>query len=135
MKILLFLGLTVIEYIIINFLTTKITKLKEYVTINYSSFEFSDIGEKTYGLNILIKIICPTIFIIILSGIFYNFKINSFVEDIYLITVFYFLIRWFVIIGVLNRKELTNWKEEICVFAITVGINLLLYYFFITKTT
>lgn len=135
MKILLFLGLAVIEYIIINFLTTKITKLKEYVTINYSSFEFSDIGAKPYGLNILIKIICPTIFIIILAGIFYNFKLNSFVEDIYLITIFYFLIRWFIIIGVLSRKELTNWNREIVIFIITISINLFLYYFFIKKTT
>jgi len=135
MKILLFLGLAVIEYIIINFLTTKITKLKEYVTINYSSFEFCDIGEKPYGLNILIKIICPTIFIIILSGIFYNLKISAFVEDIYWITIFYFLIRWFMIICILSRKELINWKEEILVFTITISINLLLYYFFIKKTT
>lgn len=135
MKILLFLGLAVIEYIIINFLTTKITKLKEYVTLNYSSFEFSDVGEKPYGLNILIKIICPTIFIIILAGIFYNFKLNSFVEDIYLITVFYFLIRWFIIIGVLSRKELVNWNREIIIFIITISINLFLYYFFIKKTT
>lgn len=135
MKILLFLGLAVIEYIIINFLITKITKLKEYVTINYSSFEFSDIGAKPYGLNILIKIICPTIFIIILAGIFYNFKLNSFVEDIYLITIFYFLIRWFIIIGVLSRKELTNWNIEIVIFIITISINLFLYYFFIKKTT
>lgn len=135
MKILLFLGLAIIEYIIINFLTAKITKLKEYVTINYSSFEFADIGEKPYGLNILIRIICPTIFIIILSGIFYNFGINSFVEEIYLITIFYFLIRWFVIIAIFCRKELTNWKEEIFIFIITISINLLLYCFFIKKTT
>lgn len=135
MKILLFLGLALIEYIIINLFTAKITKLKEYVTINYSSFEFSDIGEKPYGLNILIRIICPTIFVVILSGIFYNFEISAWVENIYVITIFYFLIRWFVIICLLNRKELTNWKSEIFIFILTVGINLLVYYFFIKKTT
>lgn len=135
MNIILFLILAIIEYVMILFLTNRLTKLKEYITINYSSFEFSDMGEKPYGLNILIKILFPVIFMIVSSGIIYKLKINELVENIYLIVIFYYLIRWCVSIFLLNRKELINWKEECILFGINVLINALVYYSFITKTT
>lgn len=135
MNMIIFLILAMLEYIIIVALTDKLTKLKEYITINYSSFEFSNIGHKPYGLNILIKIVFPSIFMVIIAGILYNIGKNDSVENIFLISIFYYLIRWFIIIFVYNRQELMNWKEEICIFCITITINVLLYYFFIKKTT
>lgn len=108
--------------------------MKEYINIKYSSFEFSNNEQKSYGLNILIRIIFPTMYVIILAGIFYNIGKVELVKGIYLITVFFYLIRWLNIIFVLNRKELQNWKSEIIIVFIGLIINGLLYKFFITKT-
>ena len=134
MKVLLFFALALIEYIVILFLTNKLTRAKEYVTIKYSSFEFSTVGDVPYGLNILIMIVLPTIFIVTASGIFYKIEMKEFVENIFLITVFYYLIRWFFIVFILNRKSLYNWKTEFAVFAVTITLNLFLYYCFILQT-
>lgn len=133
MEILVFFLLAIAEYLIITILTTKIVKLKETVSINYSSFEFSDMGEKPYGLNILIKTIVPTIFMIIAAGVFYKIERNNYVENIYLIGIFYFFIRWVLEI-LLGRKELKNWEEEIWIFCASTIINLVLYYSFIKQT-
>lgn len=134
MKFLMFLFLALIEYIIITILTKKITNLKEYITINYDVFNFSPIGERKCGLNILIRIIVPTIYMVVCSGIFYKLNMNNMVSNIYLIAIIYFLIRWVTIIFIYCRKDLNDWKSETIIFIISAFINVFIYYFFITKT-
>lgn len=134
MKILIFLFLALIEYIIITILTDKIVKIREYVSIHYDVFNFAPIGEKKCGLNILIRIIGPTIYMVICAGVFYNLNMNSMVQNIYLVGIIYFLIRWIMIIFVYDRKDLNDWKSEIVVFIINICINIFLYHFFIMKT-
>lgn len=134
MKLLIFLLLALIEYIIITILTKKIINLKEYITINYDVFNFSPIGERKCGLNILIRIIVPTIYMVICSGIFYKLNMDNVVSNIYLVGIIYFVIRWIAIIFIYDRKDLNDWKSEIIISIISTIINIFIYYFFIMKT-
>lgn len=135
MRYLIFLLLALIEYILFSICTFNLNYLKEYISIKYSSFEFSNIESKPYGLNVLIRLLFPAMFIVIISGIFYNIGKQDLINQIYLITIFFYLIRWFNIVFILRRKELQNWKFELLICFIGIVINLLLYKFFITKTS
>jgi len=136
MKYVVFIGLALIEQVLMMIITKEIIHLQyEYISIKYATFKFADKQEKFCGLNILIKICFPIIYIILLSGIFYNFNNKELVENIYVITLFYYIIRWFNIIFILNRRKLHDWKSEFIIFAIEIVLNIFLYYNFIIKTT
>ncbi len=134
MNYLVFFILAFLEFLFMLVLTKELDHIKEYVSINYSSFQFSNHLDKPIGLNILIRILVPVIYIILVSGILYEIEKSWLVEKIYLITVFYYIIKWINIIFVLRRKDLYNWKAEIVLSVVSISICLIIYYTFITKT-
>lgn len=136
MKYIFFIGLAIFEQVLMLIITKEIIHLQyEYISIRYATFKFADKEEKFCGLNILIKLFFPLIYMIILSGIFYNINRQELVNDIYLVTIFYYILRWLNIIFILNRKELHDWKSEIIISIIGIIINIIIYDTFITKTT
>ncbi|MBQ7410430.1 MAG: hypothetical protein IJW20_03500 [Clostridia bacterium] len=136
MNYIIFIGLAMIGYVMTIIITNQIGILqKEYIGIKYSSFEFSNTERKPYGLNIVIRILFPVCLIIICSGIFYETKNEKLIENIYLISIFYYFIRWIYLIIILQRKELQNWKIEILISIIGVIISFCAYKFFIVETT
>ena len=134
MKFIIFLGMAIVEYIIITIVTSRISKMKEYITINYDVFRFKKIGERKCGLNILISIIFPLIYTTICAGILYKLNYDNYVEHIYIVNILYFFIRWIMISFVFEWKILNDWKSEIIEFIVCNILNILLYYFFIIKT-
>lgn len=136
MNYIIFVALSIIGYIITIIITNQIGVLKkEYIGIKYSSFEFSNNEKKPYGLNILIRMLFPACYIVICSGIFYETKNMKLVENIFLVSIFYYLVRWIYLIFILQRKELQNWKSEFIISIIGSVISWGVYEIFITKTT
>lgn len=134
-KYVIFIGLAIIEQIIMVILTKGIVHLQyEYISIKYSEFKFADRTNRPYGLNIIIRIFVPLIYTVILAGIFYDTGNSYLVQDIYWISIFYYLIRWFNIIFILNRTELNDWKNDAITCFIGILLNFILYEAFITKT-
>jgi len=135
MKYLIFIGLALVEQIIMLLITKEIIQLQyEYITIQYATFKFSDKEEKFCGLNILLKMFFPLIYLILIVGIFYSIQLNSLVEDIYMVNIFYYIIRWLNVIFILGRKDLHDWKTEIIITTIGVVLNFIIYNIFIIKT-
>ena len=135
MRYIIFIGLAIIEQIIMMIITREIIQLQyEYVSINYATFKFADKDEKFCGLNILLKLFFPIIYIIILSGVFYELKHEELINNIYMITIFYYIIRWTNITFILNRKELHDWKLEFIICIIGIILNFIIYNIFIRKT-
>ena len=104
MKEFLFLFLfSIIEYILTNVITNCINIINyEYATLKYTSFSFSTSKDSPTGLNLIIKIFWPPIYIVILSGILYNLGCNDLVKKIYLVTMIYYAIKWLVCIIILE---------------------------------
>lgn len=125
---------SIIEYFVITLITSWINIKKEKFSINYNSFKFSMSKNLPNGMNTIIKIFFPPIYIVILSGILYKFSYEAFISNIYLITIIYYLIKWFLVIFIFNKKVIINWKNEFVCFILASFISWLLYAFFITKT-
>lgn len=134
MQYIIFLALSFIEFIMMIFITKELDNIKEYVLIQYSSFEFANTEDKPNGLNVLIKILVPVIYIIIVSGILYEINQEWIVKNIYLVTVFYYIIKWINIIFILRRKDLHDWKSDIIYSIIGITISIIIYYIFIIRT-
>ena len=134
MKYLIFLGMSIIEYIIITIITSKISKMKEYITINYDVFRFKKIGDRKCGLNVLIYIFFPIIYTTIFAGIFYKLNYDILVKQIYIVNILYFFVRWIMFSLIFDRKILNDWKCEIIEFIVCNILNIFLYYCFILKT-
>lgn len=134
MEYIIFLALAFIEFIFMIFVTKELDHIKEYVSIQYSSFEFASTEDKPNGLNVLIKILVPVIYIIIVSGIFYEMNQGWLVKNIYLVTIFYYIIKWINIIFILKRKDLHDWKTDIILSIIGTIISIAIYYIFIIRT-
>lgn len=137
MKNYMFLFLfSTMEYILTLLIIKSINIINyDYVTLKYSSFRFSAAKDSPTGLNMIIKIFLPPIYIVILSGILYNLGYNNLVKNIYLVQVIYYIIKWIVCIVILNRKILINWKNEFFSFVTSFLLSYLIYYSFIVKTT
>ena len=133
MKIYLIFAL--LEYILLFFITSGINILNyDYLKLKYSIFSFSN-KEKENGLNILIKIFFPTIYLIFVSGVLYKLNIISINSNIYYITILYHILNWIIIIVVLNRNALINKKMEIITTFLSIVLSLIIYSIFINKTT
>lgn len=60
---------------------------------------------------------------------------NIFYKNIYLITFFYYLTRWFYLKVIIQRAEIYKWQYEINVSIIGTLLSICAYYCFITKIT
>lgn len=126
----------IFEYFITTIITNSINIINyEYISLKYTSFKFSISNNSPTGLNTLIKIFLPAIYITILSGILYNLNFNKYVNNIFLVTMFYYLIKWLIMIIVLNRTALINWKNEFIYFLLSFSLSWVIYKIFISKTT
>lgn len=134
MEYIVFLALAFIEFIFMILVTKELDHIKEYVSIQYSSFEFASTEDKPNGLNVLIKILVPVIYIIIISGILYEINQDWLVKNIYFVTIFYYLMKWINIIFILKRKDLHDWKTDIILSIIGTLISIVIYYGFIIRT-
>lgn len=135
-KFLIFVLFAIIEYIITSIITNSISIINyDYISLKYTSFKFSTSNNSPTGLNTLIKVFLPTIYIVILSGVLYNLELNKWVDNIFLVTITYYVIKWIIMIIVLNRATLINWKNEIICFLFSFSLSWFIYKIFISKTT
>ena len=132
---LLYILLAFFEYFFLILFTSKIELLKyNYISIKYSSFSFYNKDNKS-GLNILIKIFFPTAYLIVVSCILYYLKIIDINSNVFYITIFYHIINWAAIVFVSKRVRLIDIRIEILTTLTSIISSLLVYYFFINKTT
>lgn len=136
MSFLVFIILALIEYIILIFIKNEIITLKyEGFNIGYTNLTIYDpIKEKPYGVNVVINLLFPTIYIIIVSGIFYKIGLKEYVNNIFLVTLIYFILRFIDIIVIRGRGRLYYWNSEIKCFLLSFLLSICIYYSFIIKT-
>jgi len=62
----------------------------------YQLTTFLEIDEAP-AFNFVIRVLTPTVFIILISALFYSLKLDKFIINIYLITVYYIFLEQFSI--------------------------------------
>lgn len=100
--ILLQFGLGILLFFIINIIG------RHSYSIGYVSVSVFAKVEEAPAFNYLIRVLTPTIFLIITESILYGLKLDNFVRDFYFVSLYYILFR--LVFNVLTgRLLLLNW--------------------------
>lgn len=104
---------------------------KHSYSLGYNSIDFIVDREDAAAFNFSLRVLTPTIFIILLSAIFYHFKLDFLTLNIYLVVIYSVALR-IAINLFMGRLHILDWKLQffyavtICVVAYAAYINLIL---------
>jgi len=121
--IILHLILSIALFFIVNWIG------KHSFSVGYMQISMFQKVEEAPAFNYVYRILSPTVYIIILSAIFYKLSFDYYVKDIYLIAVYYIVFRLLFNLIITNRILLMNWSRQI----ITDLAIVVLAYFSYTK--
>ena len=103
-----------------------------YVTI--SVFAQNESAPAAPAFNYVIRVFTPIVYLIISSAILYAFKLDVFVTDFYMVSVYYVVIR-FMINMLQGRAKLINWLRQMMYYISIISISWVVYTkFIITKS-
>lgn len=86
------------------------------------------------AFNLLFRVIGPIVFVIVVASFFYSVGLDRYVFQIWLVVLYYYLVRLFFIVG-FSRLRLVNWWREIFLWISSVGLGWLLYDYIIQDRT
>lgn len=90
--------------------------------------------EEAPAFNFVIRVLTPTVFIILVSASLYSFKLDRFTKNIYLVCVYYVSFRTIFNVAI-NRSRLINWTKFILYSFAIVALSYFTYKkFIITKS-
>ncbi len=90
--------------------------------------------EEAPAFNFVIRVLTPTVFIILISTLLYALKLDKFTANIYLVSVYYVSFRTLFNIAI-NRTRLINWIKYILYSIAIVGLSYFVYIkFIVTKS-
>lgn len=104
---------------------------KRSIKFGYYQLSFDSSEEKPI-FNILYRSFTPIVFILVLSVLLDKINLFYFTKNIYLTTIFYFLIR-FIFILIIGRLKITNWANHILIAFISISVSYIIYKNFIEK--
>ncbi len=84
------------------------------------------------AFNFLFRTLFPVVFVVIISSIFYLTGLEEFNLNIYLVVVYYFLIRFIFILSI-GQRLLLNWPLQFAYLVVSIPISYFIYDSFITK--
>ena len=90
--------------------------------------------EEAPAFNFVIRVLTPTVFIILTSALLYSLKLDRFTVNIYLVSVYYVSFRTLFNIAI-NRTRLINWTKYILYsFSIIIVSYFVYIKFIVTKS-
>lgn len=93
---------------------------KHSYSFGYHKIDFIVDREDSAAFNFSLKVLTPTIFIILISAVLFHFKLDCLVKDIYLVALYSILLR-IVINLFMSRFHILDWKLQIF-YSITIYV-------------
>jgi hypothetical protein len=99
---------------------------KHSFSIGYVEIALFVNNEEAPALNFLIRVLTPIIYLLISSTLLYALKLDRFVNDYYLVSVYYVVFRLLFNIAT-QRRLLLNWVKQIIYWVSIVTLSFLVY--------
>jgi len=125
--IVIYAALSIIVFAIMNFIGRKFNEISSF-GVKYANSNIDDIDNEPLTTNILMAIFIPNLVIVIAGGCFHSLQMPDFYKNIYIVTILYFLLKNFVVLFILRRKELWNFVYEFSIASISVLVSILIYF-------
>lgn len=128
------------EYSIITLFVHLVIAIFQFIIINWlgkhsTSFGYMQLTviyktDEAPAFNFIIRVFTPIVFILIISTIFYGLKQDHLIKYIFLVNIYYFIIRILFNIA-RGRSRLLNWKQQINYFLWISVLSYVSYQFII----
>lgn len=82
--------------------------------------------EEAPALNFLIRVFTPIVYLIIISSVLYYFNLDNYVNNIYLVNIYYIIFRLFFNL-ITSRGKLLDWYRQILYWSTIIIISYLVY--------
>jgi len=115
----------ILAAVILFFLINTIGRFAPVDTRYYQITSFLETDEAP-AFNFSFRILTPVVFIILISTLLYQLKLDAYVKDIYWISIYYVVFRAAFNI-IIDRAYLINWKKQILYAFCTVLATYLIY--------
>lgn len=99
---------------------------KHSYSLGYIQLSVALKADEAPAFNFLLRVLTPIVFIIICSTILYGLSLDRYVQNIYLVSIYYFMFRALFNV-MLGRFLLMNWKQQLNLFAWTSFLSYISY--------
>lgn len=99
---------------------------KHSYSIGYISMSVFARKEDAPAFNFLLSILTPLVYLIITSAILYSLKLDYFVKDFYLVSIYYLTFRLLFNL-ITGRGLLLNWKQQFLYWVVIIGFSYFIY--------
>lgn len=82
------------------------------ISIGYTTMGLEVKDDETPAFNFLLRVLGPVIYIIIIGVVLQSLDLAQYVNELYLITIYYWIIRLLYLI-ISNRLKLINWIRQV----------------------
>jgi hypothetical protein len=113
---LIHLGLAILLFFIVNWIGEKT------ISVGYVTLGLEVKKDETPAFNFLFRVLSPVVYIILLGVLFQTFGYPQGLLHIYLITVYYWVIRLGYVL-ITNQIKLTNWVRQIFYWVVSIGLS------------
>lgn len=96
------------------------------LSIGYMQLSLSHKEDEAPAFNFIYKTFAPVVFIIFVSTVFYYLDFDHAVKGIWKVVIYYFVLRW-LLVALLGRGTLQNWKLQISYFLISSASSYFIY--------
>lgn len=99
---------------------------KHSYSIGYMGISMFTKAEESPGLNFLIRVLTPIVYIILISTLFYSVGLDKYVKNIYLINVYYVIFRLLFNLAT-SRGLLMDWFRQFIYWSAIISISFFVY--------
>lgn len=96
------------------------------ITVGYQSMSITGNSNEAPAFNFVFRFLSPLVYLLIIASILYYLNLDRFVQNIYFVVVYYFVVRLLVRL-ILGRAKLVNWWYELSSWIITTFAAYFLY--------
>lgn len=99
---------------------------KQSYSIGYMAISLFVKAEEAPALNFLIRVLTPIVYLIIISSILYSLNLDKFVNNIYLVNIYYIIFRLFINL-ITSRGKLLDWYRQTLYWSVIIIISYFVY--------
>ena len=97
------------------------------ISIGYTTMGLEVKDDETPAFNFLLRVLGPVIYIIIIGVVLQSLDLAQYVNELYLITIYYWIIRLLYLI-ISNRLKLINWIRQVFYWFVSIGLSVWVYH-------
>ena len=114
------IGLSIVLFFLLNWVG------HHSVHVGYIRMSILAKADEAPAFNFIYRAFSPVAYITVMSAIFYKFELDWIVQDIYFVTIYYFIFRLFFNL-ITGKGMLLNWVTQLAYICVSIPLSYYVY--------